>query len=69
MHYIMYTYYILELRSMYEHRIMKCKEKKSAIAKMCEKMGSDGWEFAGQFQSRFLYFFRRNYLIFTRSSK
>ncbi len=54
---------------MYEHRIMKCKEKKSAIAKMCEKMGSDGWEFAGQFQSRFLYFFRRNYLIFTHSSK
>ena len=23
---------------MYEHRIMKCKEKKSAIAQMCEKM-------------------------------
>lgn len=37
--------------------------------KMCEKMGMDGWEFAGQFKSRFLYFFTRNYLIFTRSSR
>lgn len=40
---------------MYEHRIVKCKEKKSKIAKTCEKMGMDGWEFAGQFRSRFLF--------------
>ena len=39
---------------MYEHRIVKCKEKKSKIAKTCEKMGMDGWEFAGQFRSRVL---------------
>ena len=54
---------------MYEHRIVKCKEKKSKIAKTCEKMGMDGWEFAGQFRSRFLFVFSHNYLIFTRSSK
>lgn len=54
---------------MYEHRIVKCAEKRAKIEKMCEKMGMDGWEFAGQFKSRFLYFFTRNYLIFTRSSR
>ena len=52
-----------------EYYTVKCKEKKSKIAKTCEKMGMDGWEFAGQFRSRFLFVFSRNYLIFTRSSK
>ena len=54
---------------MYEHRIVKCKQKKSKIAKVCEKMGLDGWEYAGMFYSRFLIFFIRNYLVFTRNSK
>lgn len=54
---------------MIEHRIVKCKEKKSKIDKTCEKMGLDGWEFSGSFKSRFLFIFVRNYLVFTRSSK
>lgn len=54
---------------MYEHRIVACKENKAKIQKTCEKMGLDGWEFAGQFKSRFLFIFTKNYLIFTRSSK
>ena len=54
---------------MYEHRIVACKENKAKIKKTCEMMGLDGWEFAGQFKSRFLFIFTKNYLIFTRSSK
>ncbi len=54
---------------MIEHRVVKCKEKKSKISSICEKMGLDGWEFAGHFNSRFLFIFSRHYLIFTRNSK
>lgn len=54
---------------MIEHRIVMCKEKKSKIDKTCEKMGLDGREFSGSFKSRFLFFFVKNYLIFTRNNK
>ena len=54
---------------MIEHRVVKCKQKKSKIAKVCEKMGLDGWEYAGSFYSRVFLFFGGNYLMFTRNSK
>ncbi len=54
---------------MIEHRVVKCKLKRAKIEKTCEKMGMDGWSFASCFESRFLFFFRRNYLVFTRVSK
>lgn len=54
---------------MIEHRVVRCKQKKSKIEKTCEKMGVDGWAFAGNFRSRFLFIFSRHYLVFTRTSK
>ena len=54
---------------MTERRVVKCRLKKSKIEKTCEKMGLDGWTYAGNFVSSFLIIFRRNYLVFTRSSR
>ncbi len=54
---------------MIEHRVVACRRKRSKIEKMCDKMGMDGWTYAGSFVSRFLFIFIRNYLIFTRSSR
>lgn len=38
------------------------------IEKVCKKMGLENYRYRGRFNSRFLCFFVRNYLIFTRSA-
>ena len=51
-----------------EHRVVACRLKRSKVEKTCDKMGKDGWAYAGNFVSSFLLIFRRNYLVFLRSS-
>lgn len=47
------------------HKIVPCKCKKGRIERVCEKMGLNGYRFRGHFLSRFLFFFKRHYLVFT----
>lgn len=47
------------------HKIVPCKCKKGRIERVCEKMGLNGYRFRGHFVSRFLFFFKRHYLVFT----
>ena len=54
---------------MTEHRVVACRIKRAKVEKTCDKMGADGWAYAGNFVSSFLFIFRRNYLVFTRSSR
>ena len=54
---------------MIEHRVIACRSRRSKIEKTCDKMGKDGWAYAGNFVSSFLFFFRRNYVVFIRSSR
>lgn len=54
---------------MTEHRVVACKRKRSKVEKTCDKMGADGWAYAGAFSSKFLFIFGRYYLVFTRNSR
>ena len=54
---------------MIENRVVACRIKRAKVEKTCDKMGADGWAYAGNFVSSFLFIFRRNYLVFTRSSR
>ena len=54
---------------MIEHRVVAYRIKRAKVEKTCDKMGADGWAYAGNFVSSFLFIFRRNYLVFTRSSR
>ena len=52
---------------MVEHTIVRVKSKRKKIIATCENMGQKGWTFAGMFHDRFLIFFARTYMIFTKA--
>lgn len=54
---------------MIQHKIVACKCKRKKIEKTCEKMGLDNYRYRGSFASRFLFFFARNYLVFSRPAE
>lgn len=52
---------------MVEHTMVRVKHKKRKIIDTCENMGQKGWTFQGLFYDRFLFFFRRTYLVFAKT--
>ena len=50
------------------HKIVACRCRRKSVEKTCEKFGLTNYRYRGDFFSRFLYFFKRHYLIFTRSA-
>ena len=53
---------------MIQHKIVACRCRRKSVEKTCEKIGLTNYRYRGDFFSRFLYFFKRHYLIFTRSA-
>ena len=51
-----------------QHKIVACRCRRKSVEKTCEKFGLANYRYRGDFFSRFLYFFKRHYLIFTRSA-
>ena len=50
-----------------EHKIVPCRCKRKKIESVCNKYGTENYTCRGNFFSRFLFIFKRNYLVFVRS--
>ena len=51
------------------HKIIACRRSRKKIEKVCEKMGLNNFRYRGNFYSRFLYFFKRHYLVFASTDE